>query len=138
MTVFGVDGLAPETRERYFLYFSGGLKMAELSKEVVEKVFEIVEQARLSGKIRRGVNEATKAIEKGEAKLVVVAGDVDPKEITMHLPLLAKEKGIPFAEVPKREELGAAAGIEVPTTAVAVIEVGEAKDSLKAVVGELK
>jgi len=112
--------------------------MAELSKEIIEKVFEIVEQARISGKIRKGVNEATKAIEKAEAKLVVVAKDVDPKEITMHLPLLAKEKGIPFAEIPKREELGAAAGIDVPTTAVVIIEAGEGKDNLKAIIGELK
>ena len=58
------------------------------------KVLEIVEIARTSGKIRKGSNEATKAIEKGEAKLVVYADDVTPKEIIMHLPLLCKEKNI--------------------------------------------
>ena len=59
------------------------------------KVLEAIEIARTSGKIRKGSNEATKAIEKGDAKLVVYAADVTPKEIVMHLPLLCKEKNIP-------------------------------------------
>ena len=62
------------------------------------KVLDIVEIARTSGKIRKGANEATKAIEKGDAKLVVYAGDVNPKEVIMHLPLLCKEKNIPCGE----------------------------------------
>jgi len=47
---------------------------------------EIIEVARKTGKIRRGCNEVTKLLEKGEAKFVVVAKDVTPKEIIMHLP----------------------------------------------------
>jgi len=37
------------------------------------KVLEAVEVARNTGKIKKGSNEATKAIEKGDAKLVVYA-----------------------------------------------------------------
>ena len=92
---------------------------------------EIIEVARKTGKIRRGCNEVTKLLEKGEAKFVVVAKDVTPKEIIMHLPLLAKEKGIKYAEVDKKEELGAAAGLPVGTAAVAVIAEGDAKDLIK-------
>ena len=92
---------------------------------------EIIEVARKTGKIRRGCNEVTKLLEKGEAKFVVVAKDVTPKEIIMHLPILAKEKGIKYAEVDKKEELGAAAGLPVGTAAVAVITEGDAKDLIK-------
>ena len=50
-----------------------------------EEIFELIEIARETGKIRKGINEASKAIERGVAKLVVVADDVDPPEIVMHL-----------------------------------------------------
>ena len=95
------------------------------------KVLEAVEIARTSGKIRKGANEATKAIEKGEAKLVVYAEDVNPKEIVMHLPLLCKEKNIPCMKVSKKEDLGAAAGLAVGTAAVAVVKEGEAKAAIE-------
>ncbi len=91
------------------------------------KVLEAVEIARTTGKIRKGANETTKAIEKGDAKLVVYAADVNPKEIVMHLPLLCKEKKITCIEVSKKEDLGAAAGLPVATTAVAIVKEGDAK-----------
>jgi len=95
------------------------------------KVLEIVEIARTSGKIRKGANEATKALEKGQAKLVVYAEDVTPKEIIMHLPLLAKEKNVPCFGVSKKDDLGAAAGLVVSTAAVAVVKEGEAKSAIE-------
>ena len=95
-----------------------------------EKAYEAIELANKTGKIRKGTNEATKAIEKGKAKLVVIAQDVTPKEITMHIPMLCKEKNIPCVEVPSKEELGAAAGMPVGTAAVAITEAGEAKDAI--------
>lgn len=105
--------------------------MAELSKELIDKVYEIIEVAKATGKLKKGSNEVTKALERGTAKLVVTAKDVSPPEITMHIPLLAKEKGIPYVQVPSKEELGAAAGIDVGTVAVAVVQEGEAKELLK-------
>lgn len=100
------------------------------------KVLEAVEIARTSGKIRKGANEATKALEKGQAKLVVYAKDVTPKEIVMHLPLLAKEKGVPCIEISKKEDLGAAAGLPVATAAVAVVKEGDAKAAIEALARE--
>jgi len=95
-----------------------------------EKAYEAIELANKTGKIRKGTNEATKAVEKGKAKLVVIAQDVSPKEITMHIPMLCKEKGILCVEVPSKEELGAAAGMPVGTAAVAITEPGEAKEAI--------
>jgi len=105
--------------------------MADAGKDIIEKVYDAIEQAKATGKIRKGTNEATKAIEKGEAKLVAVAKDVEPKEIVMHIPLLSKEKGIICVEVPSKEELGAAAGLNVGTSAVAIVKEGEAKNIIK-------
>lgn len=98
---------------------------------ISDKALQAVEVARNTGKIKRGANEVTKALERGTAKLVVYAKDVSPPEIVMHLAPLAKEKGIPCVEVPSREELGAAAGIKIPTAAIAIITEGEAKNIIK-------
>lgn len=95
------------------------------------KVLEAIEIARNSGKIKKGANEATKAIEKGIAKLVVYAADVTPKEVIMHLPLLCKEKNVLCLEVAKKDDLGAAAGLPVATAAVAVVKEGEAKATIE-------
>ena len=91
------------------------------------RVLEAIEIARSTGKIRKGSNEATKALERGTAKLVAYAGDVSPKEIVMHLPLLAKEKGVVCVEIPQKDTLGAAVGLSVGCAAVAVIKEGDAK-----------
>ncbi len=99
----------------------------EVSKDVADKVFEAIELAKKTGKLKKGTNECTKAIERGNAKLVVAAKDVNPKEIIMHLPLLCAEKSIPFILVGSKEELGTAAGLTVPTGAVAIIQEGEGK-----------
>lgn len=88
--------------------------------------YEIVEKAAKTGKVERGVNEVTKTLERGVAKAVVVAKDVNPKEIVQHLPILAKEKGIKYVEVDSKEKLGISSGISVATSAVAIIKEGEA------------
>ncbi|HLC46924.1 MAG TPA: ribosomal L7Ae/L30e/S12e/Gadd45 family protein [Candidatus Nanoarchaeia archaeon] len=98
--------------------------------ESQDKGYEIIEVAKNTGKIRKGSNEVTKALEKGTAKIVVIAKDTTPPEIIMHLPALAKEKGIPCLEVASKEELGAAAGLPVGTAAVAVVQEGDAKQMI--------
>lgn len=102
----------------------------------LDKIYEAVEVAKATGKLRKGTNETTKAIEKGEAKLVVAAKDVSPPEIIMHIPILCKEKGITCVEVPSKEELGAAAGLSVGTSSIAIVQEGEAKTIVKELVGK--
>ncbi|MFH1365179.1 MAG: ribosomal L7Ae/L30e/S12e/Gadd45 family protein [archaeon] len=90
-------------------------------------VYQIIEKARKTGKIEKGTNEVTKAIERGTAKLVVYAADVEPKEIVQHLPILCKEKKIPCIEVDSKQKLGISVGIPVSASSVAVINAGEAE-----------
>lgn len=95
-----------------------------------DDILEIIEISRETGKIRKGVNEATKAVERGVAQAIVVADDVDPPEIVMHLQPLCDEKKILLFRVPSKNELGRAAGINVSTAAVAIMDAGEAKKKL--------
>ena len=93
-------------------------------------LYSIIEKARKTGKVEKGTNEVTKAIERGTAKLVVYAGDVEPKEIIQHLPILCKEKGILCKEVDSKQKLGISVGIPVSASSVAVIEAGEAEQDI--------
>jgi large subunit ribosomal protein L7Ae len=110
----------------------------EVPKELAEKILRLVEIAKNTGKVKRGVNETTKAVERGLAKLVVIAEDVDPEEIVMHLPVLCEEKKVPYGYVPSKLELGRVAGIDVAASSVAIIDVGEEKELLEEVVKKLE
>jgi large subunit ribosomal protein L7Ae len=94
--------------------------------------YNLIETAAKTGKIEKGTNEVTKAIERGTAKFVAYAADVDPKEIVQHLPILCKEKKIPFQEVESKQKLGIAVNISVPTSSVAIIDGGEAEKEISA------
>lgn len=110
----------------------------EVPKELADKAYEAVEVARDTGKLRKGTNEATKAIERKHAALVVIAEDVEPAEIVAHLPALCDEKGVPYVYVPSKRELGAAAGIDVPSAAIAIAEAGEASSTVKDIIERIK
>ena len=103
----------------------------ETPSDVQQKALQAVEAANACGGLRKGTNETTKAIERGTAKLVVVAADVDPEEIVMHLPMLCGEKKVPYLFVPEKLALGKAAGLGVGTSAVAVIKADKAEAVLK-------
>ena len=90
-------------------------------------IYSLIEKAKNTGKIEKGTNEVTKAIERETAKLVVYANDVEPKEIVQHIPLLCKEKKIPCQEVDSKQKLGIAVGLPVSTSSIAIIEAGEAE-----------
>ena len=111
---------------------------AEVNKEVVDKAYEAIEIAKKTGKVKKGTNEVTKTAERGTAKLVVIAKDVNPQEIIMHLPVLCEEKEIPCVTVPSREDLGVAAGLDVSTGAVAIVQEGEAKEAIRFIANGLK
>ena len=95
--------------------------------------YQLVEKAKKTGKIDKGSNEVTKAIERGVAKLVIYAKDVEPKELVAHLLLLCKEKNIPCVEVDSKQKLGIAVGIGVNTAAVAIIDAGDASKELASI-----
>ena len=110
----------------------------EVSQEISEKALEAIEIAKSSGKIKKGVNEVTKTIERGKAKLVVIAEDIDPEEVVMHFPPLCEEKSTPLITAKSKKELGAAAGLSVQCSAVAVTEEGDAKELIKEVSDSIK
>jgi len=110
----------------------------EVLKELAEAAYEALRIAKDTGKVRRGTNETTKSVERGQAKLVVIAEDVDPPEVVAHLPLLCEERKIPYIYVPSKDQLGEASGIDVRAASAAILEPGEAKEMVEEIVKKLE
>ena len=110
----------------------------EVPNEVQQKALEVLNIAKTTGKIKKGANETTKAIEKGVAKFVLIAGDITPPEIVMHLGPLCAEKGVSYIFVSEKKQLGEVIGIKVGCSSAVIIEAGEAKNTLNDLKEKLK
>lgn len=109
----------------------------ETSKDLVNAVYEAVRVSKQSGKVRKGTNETTKAIERGVSKLVVIAEDVEPPEVVAHLPILCEERNAPFIFVPSKQQLGASLGIDVGSAAATIVDAGEAQHIVEQVISSI-
>ena len=109
----------------------------ETPEELISTILEAIRVATESGKVRKGTNEATKAIERGTSKLIVIAEDVDPPEVVAHLPILCEEQGAAYAFVPSKQELGKALGIDITSAAAAILDSGDAQHIIDQVVSSI-
>ncbi|MCJ7718376.1 50S ribosomal protein L7Ae [Candidatus Bathyarchaeota archaeon] len=110
----------------------------EVPKEIADAAYEALQIAAKTGAVRKGTNETTKAIERAQAKLVIIAEDVDPPEVVAHLPLLCEERKIPYIFVPTREQIGKALGIDVPAAAASITKEGDATGLLKEIITRIE
>ena len=110
----------------------------EVPTELVDAAYEALQIASKTGLVRKGTNEATKAVERSQAKLVVIAEDVDPPEVIAHLPLLCDERKIPYVFVPNKDKIGSAVGIDVPCAAVCVLKEGDAAGLIKEIITRIE
>jgi len=109
----------------------------ETPEELISPIYEAIRVANESGKVRKGTNEATKAIERGISKLVIIAEDVEPPEVVAHLPILCEEQGAAYAFVPSKQELGKALGIDITSAAAAILDSGDAQHIVDQVVSSV-
>ena len=110
----------------------------ETPKEVQDAAYEALQIANQTGKVRKGTNETTKAIERAVAKLVIIAENVEPPEVVAHLPILCEERKIPYVFVPEKEKIGSSIGIDVPSAAACITEAGDATGLLKEIITRLE
>ena len=109
----------------------------EVPNDLVNPILEALRVAAQSGKVRKGTNEATKAIERGISKLIVIAEDVEPPEVVAHLPIICEEQGAAYAFVPSKQELGKALGIDVTSAAAAILDPGDAQHIIDQVIASI-
>ncbi len=109
----------------------------EATEELQKKALQALEIAKDTGRIKKGINETTKSIERGIAKLVLIAEDVEPQEVIMYLPGLCDDKNVPYIFVSSKKELGTAAGIQRPTAAASILVEGKGRDIVADVVEKI-
>jgi large subunit ribosomal protein L7Ae len=113
-------------------------KKFEVPKEIADAAYEALQIAAKTGNVRKGTNETTKAIERGQARLVVIAEDVEPPEVVAHLPLLCEERKSPYVFVPNKEKIGSAIGIDVPAAAACIVKEGDATGLIKEIITRIE
>ena len=100
----------------------------ETPKDVQDSVYELVKLVGSGeGRLKKGSNEVTKAAERGTAQMIVMAENVNPADLLAHIPLICKEKKIPFIYVEDQAYLAEAAGMSsgAKTAAIALMEVSK-------------
>jgi large subunit ribosomal protein L7Ae len=110
----------------------------DVPAELAAKSLEALEMARDTGRVKKGTNEATKAIERGVARLVIVGEDVQPPEIVAHIPPLCEEKKTPYIYVKKQNDIGAAVGLGVKSAAAAIVEPGKGKELVDEIIQKIQ
>lgn len=100
----------------------------ETPEDVANAVYELIQEASKGGAMKKGSNEVTKAAERGTAKFIIMAEDVNPPELLLHIPMICDEKKIPYAYVPSQEFLAKECGMPkgVRTASIALMEISKA------------
>jgi large subunit ribosomal protein L7Ae len=110
----------------------------DVPADLEDDALEALEVARDTGTVKKGTNETTKSVERGNAELAFVAEDVQPEEIVMHLPELADEKDVPYVFVGTQNDIGHAAGLEVGSAAATVTDPGDAQEDVQDIASKLE
>ncbi len=109
----------------------------DVPADLEDDAIEALQVARDTGSVKKGTNETTKAIERGNAQLVYIAEDVTPEEVVMHLPELCEEKDIAYLFVETQDDIGHAAGLEVGSAAAAIVDAGDASSDVEDIADKL-
>ncbi|XP_953513.1 high-mobility group protein, putative [Theileria annulata] len=110
------------------------------TEEMNGLLLDLVQQAGNYKQLKKGANEATKALNRGHAEIVLLAADAEPLEIILHLPLLCEDKNVPYIFVHSKVALGRACGVSRPVISCAITsrdgsplnqQIVEAKDNIE-------
>lgn len=110
------------------------------TEEMNSVLLDLVQQACNYKQLKKGANEATKALNRGLAEVIILAADAEPIEIILHLPLVCEDKNIPYIFVKSKIALGRACGVSRPVVSCAIIsregsplnqQIVEAKDHIE-------
>ncbi|KAL1413551.1 ribonucleoprotein-associated protein [Vanrija pseudolonga] len=108
--------------------------------QLTNQILDVVQQASHYKQLKKGANEATKTLNRGISEFIIMAADVEPIEIVLHLPLLCEDKNVPYCFVASKTALGRACGVSRPVIAVSVTtnEARELNSQIQAIKNEIE
>jgi len=111
----------------------------EMPEEMYSKVADLLQKSvKSKGKVKAGVNEVTKMVERGSAKLIIMAQDVSPEELLLHIPALCDSKKVPYTYYKDKKSLGEVSGLKVKASCIALVNEGQATKELAALVKQIE
>ncbi|KAJ5493661.1 hypothetical protein N7463_009748 [Penicillium fimorum] len=87
---------------------------------LTQELLDLLQQAMHYNQLRKGADEVTKSVTRGNSEIVVLAGDTDPLAILMHLPLLCENKSVPYVFVSSKQAMGRACAVSRPIIAATI------------------
>uniref|UniRef100_A0A2K5BUM0 H/ACA ribonucleoprotein complex subunit 2 n=1 Tax=Aotus nancymaae TaxID=37293 RepID=A0A2K5BUM0_AOTNA len=81
---------------------------------LTKKLLDLIQQS------RNYEHEATKTLNRGISVFTVMAADAETLDIILYLPLLGKDKTVPYVFVCSKQALGRACGVSRPVIACSV------------------
>merc|ERR1712002_1413425 len=93
-----LDKYRPESRE--------AKKVRLLSKAEKKVDGKSIAPSKRAPMVRAGLNTVTTLVEQRKAQLVVIAHDVEPIELVMHLPALCRKLNVPYCIIKGKARLG--------------------------------
>ncbi|XP_030314954.1 H/ACA ribonucleoprotein complex subunit 2 [Calypte anna] len=111
---------APGRSYQEQLDFLNAIAQPLASRKLTRRLYKCIRKAAKHKQIRRGVKEVQKFINKGEKGITVLAGDTQPIDVYCHIPIMCEDRSLPYAYVPSKSDLGAAAGSKRPTCVILV------------------
>jgi large subunit ribosomal protein L7Ae len=94
-----LDKYKPETKQ-------DKNKRLKAKAEAVAAKKEVAKDEKRPDVVKYGINHVTSLVESKEAKLVLIAHDVDPIELVLWLPALCRKVGVPYVIVKGKARLG--------------------------------
>ena len=102
-----MEKYTPETKKQ-----AAERRLSEAKAKKEEKKANLAKKAPC---LKYGIQQVTRMIEEKQAKMVVIAHDVDPIEIVVWLPSLCKAQNIPYCIVKGKAALGKFVGMKTCT-----------------------
>merc|ERR1711864_67542 len=102
------------------------------------KILNLVQQASNYKQLRKGANEATKTLNRGQSEFVILAADSEPLEILLHIPLLCEDKNVPYVFVRSKQALGRACSRPVIAASVTQNEGSQIKPQIATIQQEIE
>jgi U4/U6 small nuclear ribonucleoprotein SNU13 len=108
--------------------------------KLTNSLLDLVQQAQNYKQLKKGANEVTKSLNRGQAQLVLLTADTEPLEIILHLPLLCEDKNVPYVFLKSKAALGRACGVSRPVISCVITDdkgsplkpqINEAKDAVE-------